>query len=106
MEIKNETLSLREFAKESVNEVKEIIANNTFIDAYNTLSGYNLAMDDTFIGNLLIDITMRFDFNYKRICGTIFLTPDGQRELHEFVEVWDDNGNLLKEMMSICDIED
>ena len=79
-----------ELAKYEFNELANILSDMPFIKAYNTLKGFNLEMDECTCKNELLSISVRFDYNYKHINGTIFRAEDGGCELYEMVSVWDD----------------
>lgn len=79
-----------ELAKYEFNELANLLSEMPFIKAYNTLKGFNLEMDECTCKNELLSISVRFDYNYKHISGTIFRTEDGGCELYEMVSVWDD----------------
>lgn len=79
-----------ELAKYEFNELEGILFGMPFIKAYNMLKGFNLEMDECTCKGELLNISIRFDFNYKHINGTIFQTKDGGCELYETVAVWDD----------------
>ena len=79
-----------ELAKYEFNELANLLSDMPFIKAYNVLEGFNLEMDECKCKGELVSISVRFDFNYKHIKGTIFQTNDGGCELHEIISVWDD----------------
>lgn len=79
-----------ELAKYEFNELANLLSDMPFIKAYNALKGFNLEMDECTCKGELLGISVRFDFNYKHINGTIFQTDDGGCELHEIISVWDD----------------
>lgn len=72
------------------NELANLLLDMPFIKAYNVLKGFNLEMDECKCKGELLSISVRFDFNYKHINGTIFQTEDGGCELYEIISVWDD----------------
>jgi hypothetical protein len=79
-----------ELAKYEFNELENLLSDMPFIKAYNALKGFNLEMDECRCKGELLSISVRFDFNYKHINGTIFQTEDGGCELYEIISVWDD----------------
>jgi hypothetical protein len=79
-----------ELAKYEFNELENLLSDMPFIKAYNVLKGFNLEMDEWECKGELLSISVRFDFNYKHINGTIFQTEDGGCELYEIISVWDD----------------
>jgi hypothetical protein len=79
-----------ELAKFEFNELANMVSEMSFIDAYNALKGFNLEMDKCTCEGELLNIGIRFDYNYKHINGTIFRTEDGGCELYETISVWDD----------------
>lgn len=79
-----------ELAKYEFNELANLLSDMPFIKAYNMLKGFNLEMDECECKGELLSISVRFDFNYKHINGTIFQTKDGGCELYEMISVWDD----------------
>lgn len=79
-----------ELAKYEFNELANLLSDMPFIKAYNMLKGFNLEMDECECKGELLSISVRFDFNYKHINGTIFQTKDGGCELYEIISVWDD----------------
>ena len=79
-----------ELAKYEFNELANLLSNMSFIEAYNTLKGFNLEMSECKCKDELLSISVTFDYDYKHIRGTIFRTEDGGCELHEMVSVWDD----------------
>lgn len=79
-----------ELAKYEFNELANLLSDMPFIKAYNMLKGFNLEMDECKCKGELLSISVRFDFNYKHINGTIFQTKDGGCELYETIAVWDD----------------
>ena len=79
-----------ELAKYEFNELENVLSDMPFIKAYNVLKGFNLEMDECTCKGELLSISVRFDFNYKHINGTIFQTEDGGCELYEIISVWDD----------------
>ena len=79
-----------ELAKYEFNELANILSDMPFVTAYNALKGFNLEMDECTCKDELLSISVRFDFNYKHINGTIFQTKDGFCELYNTVAVWDD----------------
>lgn len=93
-----------ELAQYEYNELFERLAEMTFIDAFNTLGGFNLDMGThrTCEGELFA-IDIRFDYNFKHISGTIFRTADGRCELGEGVAVWvDDHSSPIIKQLDLC----
>ena len=79
-----------ELATYEFSELENLLTDMPFIKAYNTLKGFNLEMDKCTCKDELLSISVRFDFKYKHISGTVFQTKDGGCELYETISVWDD----------------
>lgn len=79
-----------ELAQRDYNQLYELLEGVPFVDAYNKLGGFNLEMDDYTRNGELLNIQVRFNYNFGRINGTIFRTEDGGCELGETVVVWED----------------
>ena len=67
------------------------IADHSFETMLKRLSGFNLEADISTIMDKFFNVTLRFDFNYGCLNGTIFKTENGKCELYEGLYVWDDN---------------
>lgn len=80
----------KSLAEYEFNELANLLSDMPFIKAYNVLEGFNLEMDECKCKGELLSISVRFDFNYKHINGTIFQTKDDGCELYEIISVWDD----------------
>ena len=65
-----------ELAQCDYNELYELLETMSFVDAYNKLGGFNLQMDKCTNNNELLNIEVRFDYNFKHINGTIFQTKN------------------------------
>ena len=92
-----------EIAQHDYNELYEILEGVSFIDAYNQLEGFNLEMNECTCKGELINIDIRFDYNFNHINGTIFQTKNGGCELGERVAVWvDDYESPIIEPLDLC----
>ena len=72
------------------------IADHSFEIMFKRLNGFNLDADVTTMDGKIRCVTLRFDFNYGCLNGTIFQTTDGKCELYEGLSVWD--GNYVDEI--------
>ena len=92
-----------ELAQHDYNELYELLEHVSFVDAYNKLGGFNLAMDDCTFKGKLYSIQIRFEYKFKHINGTIFRTKNGGCELGERVAVWVDDYELpIIEPLDLC----
>ena len=93
-----------ELAQCDYNELYELLETMSFVDAYNKLGGFNLQMDKcTNNNNELLNIEIRFDYNFKHINGTIFQTKNGGCELGESVALWlDDYSSPIVGQLDLC----
>ena len=67
------------------------IADHSFETMFKRLNGFNLDADVTTTDGKTRSVTLRFDFNYGCLNGTIFQTPDRKCELYRSLSVWDDD---------------
>ena len=78
-----------ELAKVQFLELFNIVnACETFEDAYNKLSGFNLDIENSYMKEELIYVGLQFDFNYKNLNGTIFYNIKNRKfEIYQGVYV-------------------
>lgn len=97
------TIKLATELAHDYNELYELLETMTFVDAYNKLGGFNLQMDKCTNNNELLNIEVRFDYNFKHINGTIFQTKNGGCELGEIVALWlDDYSSPIVGQLDLC----
>ena len=92
-----------ELAQREYNELYELLENVPFIDAYNKFNGFNLEMEECTCKGELLSISIRFDYNFNHINGTIFRTENGGCELGETITIWDDDySSPIIEQLDLC----
>ena len=71
--------------------------------AKHTETGEELVIYKCTNNNELLNIEVRFDYNFKHINGTIFQTKNGGCELGESVALWlDDYSSPIVDQLDLC----
>ena len=92
-----------ELAQREYNELYELLEGVPFIEAYNKFNGFNLEMEGCTCKGELLSLSIRFDYNFNHINGTIFRTEYGGCELSETVTVWDnDYSSPIINQLNLC----
>lgn len=78
---------LGEIVVRDYTDLTERLKDVSFVDAYNTLKGFNLTTNPMFANGKLKEVNTFFDFNYKSLNGTIHC-DNGKCKVHGLLDVW------------------